>query len=303
MELRQLRYFAVLAEELHFRRAAERLHMTQPPLSQSIKLLEEELGAQLLERGRKRHVKLTAAGQTFLASAKRILEEAERAKQGALLAKDGEAGVLTIYHTDDYISDWFPDLLVKYNQQYPGVYVESFQGLSTRIADRLNSGELDCAFTTQPLPATLAECVIRHLPATPIVAVMPDTHPLSKSAAIQLSELANEKHLHSSASLATPFDIKLEQLLVKSKIRLSSALAFSNSVLEMEMVRRGHGITFSTLGSIPTHVKGVMTVPLDHPDAQLERALVWRKDNPNPTLQRFLELTDTMLAEQGEALD
>ncbi|MBL4836779.1 MAG: LysR family transcriptional regulator [Kordiimonadaceae bacterium] len=295
MELTQLRYFVMVAEELHFSRAAEKLNMTQPPLSQSIKKLEEEIGASLLERGRKRHVKLTPAGQTLLVSARRILEESQRAKQSALLAKSGESGILTIMHTDDYISGWLPDLLLEFNQCYPNIYLEFFQGISTHVAGRINSGELDCLFTTLPLNAALLGCEIFELPPTPIVVVVADGHPLASRQSIKLEELEGEQLLHASGSKKTPFAEKLEQLLAKAGIQNRSALCSNSSLVEMEMVQRGGRVTFATVGSVPSFLSGIKLIPINHSDAFLDQALVWRKDNSNPTLQRFLKLTKEAL--------
>ena len=293
MELRQLRYFVMLAEELHFRRAAEKLNMTQPPLSHAIKELESELGVMLLERGRRRYVKLTVAGQAFLQSARRILHETEKARQSTRTAHKGESGTLTIVHTDDYISSFLPDLLYRFNLRHPGVYLDFSQGISTRF-EQLNQGHVDCAFTTLPLSAAVLDCSILPLPPTPIVAVIPENHALSKRSRIKLRQVAKlferECRFHLTGTRTAPFETKLAQLFNKAGIEIHATLAPGGSLIEMEMVRRGYGVTFATAGSVPANIKGLTTVELDEPDAYLERALVWRGDNTNPTLARFLEM-------------
>ncbi len=293
MELRQIKYFVTLAEELHFRRAAERLNMTQPPLSQAIKELESELGATLLERGRKRYVRLTVAGRAFLESARMILHETERARQSTRIAQKGESGRLTIAHTDDYIADFLPDLLYRFNLRHPNVYLDFAQEFSTRF-EEFNRGELDCVFTTLPLSAAIADCAILPLPPTPIVAVIPEDHALSKRSRVKLRQIGHlferECHFHLTGTRTVAFEMKLAQLLNKAGVQIRATLAPSSSFVEMEMVRRGYGVTFATAGSIPANIKGLATVKLDEPDAYLERALIWREDNANPTLSRFLEM-------------
>ena len=292
MELRQLRYFVALAEELHFRKAAEKLNMTQPPLSHAIKLLENEIGASLLKRGRKKNVSLTIAGETFLSSAIRILEESERAKRRACMAGEGEVGTLSIGHTDDFIAGQFPDLLFRFNSLYPNCLLLFYQMASDIMPERLNHGELDCIFTTKPLPSTLADCRIKSLSATPIVLVVSDNHRLAGRKKIKLREIADERHLYTPGKGTTAYNIKLTKLLVDTGIRIKSVMEPLSSSVKFEMVRRGYGVAFATHGSIPPGMNGLKVLQINETGAELERALIWRQDNINPTLNKFLELFD-----------
>src|SRR6476661_1224473 len=118
MELRHLRYFVVVAEELHFRRAAERLHMSQPPLSQQIRQLEEEIGATLLLRNQ-RKVELTAAGAAFLVSAREILAAVEDAARQARRVQRGEVGRLAVGFVGSAMYSFVPELLRAFREQAP----------------------------------------------------------------------------------------------------------------------------------------------------------------------------------------
>src|SRR3569833_2895327 len=130
MELRHLRYFVAVAEELHFTRAAERLHIGQPPLSQQIQLLEEEVGARLLDRSR-RWVRLTEAGKLFLDDARRILALSAEAAETARLAERGEMGRLRIGFTASTpLTEVFNRAVNAYRRQYPGVTL-GFAEMST----------------------------------------------------------------------------------------------------------------------------------------------------------------------------
>ena len=121
MELRHLRYFVAVAEELSFTRAAERLHIGQPPLSHQIQMLEAEVGAQLLERS-KRWVRLTEAGKLFLEDARRVLALSEQAMQTARRAERGEAGELRVGFTfSTPLTPLFAAMINRYRQRYPGV--------------------------------------------------------------------------------------------------------------------------------------------------------------------------------------
>src|SRR5216684_1223059 len=122
MELRHLRYFVAVAEHRNFHRAAEHLHMAQPPLSQQIQDLERELGVQLFDRTR-RQIEVTVAGQVFLEDATRILSQVEQAEKRVKRASKGELGQLTIGYTSFLQCPLFPLILHQYHMQYPNVEI------------------------------------------------------------------------------------------------------------------------------------------------------------------------------------
>lgn len=293
MEIRQLRYFVTLANELHFRRAAERLNITQPPLSHSIKLLEQDIGALLFERGRKRMVTLTAAGEALYTRANKILQDIEQAKRDTLRASLGETGTLTIAHTDDFNADALSSLLYEYHHRFPGSALRYYQDVSLSMSERLMNGELDCIFLLKPTIAALAECQVKDLSPSPIVLAVPKHHRFAKRKKIKLSDIAGEQHLYSANDIPTAFDLKLNELLSNAGVRISSNVQSLSTAVSLDMVRQGHGVLLVSQGSIVNR-EGIVLLNIDADGAFLERALVWRKDNSNPALEKFLQILDEM---------
>ena len=189
MELRHLRYFIAVAEELNFTRAAERLHIGQPPLSQAIQALEADVGAQLFERTR-RWVRMTAAGHLFLADARTILALAGQAADTARRAQRGEAGELRIGFTfSTPLTPLFATVINRYRQQFPAVSLRLQEMATGPQLDALLQRTLDLGFvrpTERPAPAAL---ILRALREDPLVAVLPSALPLARKKSIAIAEL------------------------------------------------------------------------------------------------------------------
>jgi DNA-binding transcriptional LysR family regulator len=192
MELRHLRYFVAVAEELSFTRAAERLHIGQPPLSHQIQMLEAEVGAQLLERS-KRWVRLTEAGKLFLDDARRVLSLSEQAMLTARRAGRGEAGELRVGFTfSTPLTPLFATVVNRYRQRYPGVTL-TLQEMSTLgQIDAIVNRKLDLGLVRPPeaaLPEGITMSVLRR---DPLVLVLPLGHPLADKQAIAISDLEGQ---------------------------------------------------------------------------------------------------------------
>jgi len=142
VELRRLRYFVAVAEELHFRRAAERLHLAQPALSQQIRKLEVELGVELLHRS-KRAVALTPAGAVFLEEARRVLRHADEAARVARDARDGAAGRLRVGHLADAVPASLARAISRFAARHPNVDVQPETLPARRAVEDVRSGRLD----------------------------------------------------------------------------------------------------------------------------------------------------------------
>ena len=190
IELRHLRYFVAVAEELHFGRAAARLNISQPPLSQQILLLEEQIGARLLARTN-RSVSLTAAGAQFLADARQILGQVETAASRAARLHLGETGELRLGLTASapFIKT-VSDALLLYRQRYPDVHVQTQESHTREQIGPLGDGSLDLGLMRNtPLPDTLCWRVALR---EPMLAMVHHSHPLAGRARISLRELAAE---------------------------------------------------------------------------------------------------------------
>ena len=180
MELRHLRYFVAVAEELHFRRAAERLHMSQPPLSQQIRALEEEVGATLLLRNQRR-VELTAAGAAFLERAREILDAVEDAARQARRVQRGEVGRLAVGFVGSAMYSFVPELLRAFREQAPDIALRLHELGTTEQLRQLEDGRLDVGFMRAPgrWPGLRVETVLEE----PVVVALPDLHPLAPAPA------------------------------------------------------------------------------------------------------------------------
>jgi DNA-binding transcriptional LysR family regulator len=188
-EPRLLRAFVAVAEELHFGRAARRLHISQPPLSMQIRRLERQLEAQLFERDR-RHVALTEAGTFLLERARHLLAEADRARLEVRRIAQGDAGVLAIGYTPTAVYELLPNVIPMFRRARPNVRLELVELRSSHQPDALRERRIEVGFACGPLgQADLHE---RVLARETLVAAVPSKHPLARHMRISLAALAAE---------------------------------------------------------------------------------------------------------------
>ena len=193
MDMRHLRCFVAVAEELHFGRAAQRLHLTQPPVSLAIKELEDELGVRLLERTSRR-IALTPAGAEALQDAYAVLASADLMRRRAQEAAQGLMGSLTIGFISLPAYSFLPPLLRRFTQDYPRVKVSLLEGTTDQLIHDVESGRIDLGlvFQTSDLPATLDAQLVMH---EPLVVALPEHHPAAAQATVPLGKLAQEQFL------------------------------------------------------------------------------------------------------------
>ncbi|HEV3389688.1 MAG TPA: LysR substrate-binding domain-containing protein [Solirubrobacteraceae bacterium] len=190
MELRQLRYFVAVAEELHFRRAAERLHISQPPLSQQIRSLEDELGFALLVRTRRR-VQLTPAGEAFLRDARAILAELEGAVAAAQRIDAGQTGRLRVGFVGSALLSIVPGTVERFRSSRPGVAIELRERSTVDQLRAVAAGVIDVGLVRPPIEEEAglrAETVLRER----TVAALPVGHPLAALQRVPMRRLAAE---------------------------------------------------------------------------------------------------------------
>ena len=190
MKLRVLRYFIVLAEELHFGRAADRLAITQPPLSVAIKALEDELGVQLLKRDSK-HAQLTEAGSAFLAEARQIMERAERAGDIAKAVAAGLRGRLDIGVTGAMFYREIPSIVKRYEEVVPDMEVSLREMTSAEQINALLHNQVHVGFVNMgTVPPPLASI---SLDADEFVCCLSSSHPMAKERTVELANLTDEQ--------------------------------------------------------------------------------------------------------------
>jgi DNA-binding transcriptional LysR family regulator len=191
MELRHLRYFTAVAEELHFGRAAERLHMAQPPLSQHILHLERELGVQLFARTR-RKVELTDAGRVFLAEAQAILLHTEHAIRNAQRASRGEIGRLTVGFVLSATCSLLPEVLRVFRERFPTVELALEEVTTGQGLAALRDARMQLCFIRLPVPDLDAALWLEPVLKEKILLALPPHHPLTARAKVPLRLLSNE---------------------------------------------------------------------------------------------------------------
>jgi DNA-binding transcriptional LysR family regulator len=189
MDIRQLRYFLAIAEEGQISGAAKRLHIAQPPLSQQLKLMEEELGVQLVERG-SRNTRLTEAGSALRHRAEQILDLVNTTVKEIQAFDEGAKGTLALGTIASLGSTLLPDWISSFHQQYPGIDFLLWEGETERIIDLLNSGVIEIGLVRLPVDAAIFESI--PLPKEPLVAAMSKKWMNGKDGPMPIAELANK---------------------------------------------------------------------------------------------------------------
>lgn len=290
--LRHLRYFIAVADELHFGRAAERLGISQPPLSQQIRQLERTVSAQLLRRSNRR-VELTEAGRVFLAEARAILAQTERAVDLAQRAARGEAGELRIGFTASAtLSSKIPRAISAFRRARPAVHLQleemhTLQQIDALMAERLHLGIIRPA----PLPPALTE---RRLFSDPLVAVMRRDHPLLATlppgGRLPLKRLAEEPFVAFRRDAGTGVYDQVIALCLAADFspRISQEAAEPSTLIGL--VSAGLGVSLLPASYAHIHAEDVVYVPLQDAGAASEIHMVQRRDERSPLVDAFARL-------------
>ncbi len=187
MELRHLRYFVAVAEELHFRRAAERLHIAQPAVSEQVRKLEAELGVTLFNRTQ-RSVSLTAPGAALLDEARRVLHQAEVAQRAARNARSRQLGQLRVGYLPDAMPRFIPQSLARMTVAAPGIEILLESGSPLKLAEDVRQGRLDAAVVC--LPAPLGDLRLTSLGDEQAVCAVPEGHRFASQGSVRPDEIA-----------------------------------------------------------------------------------------------------------------
>jgi DNA-binding transcriptional LysR family regulator len=295
MELRHLRYFAAVAEELHFRRAAERLHISQPPLSQQIRRLEEELDVQLLERSRRR-VELTPAGAEFYVRAKEILDAVEDAARLARQVQRGDVGGLSIGFVGSAMYSMVPDVLRAFRSRRPAVDLRLRELTTAAQLDQLESGRIDVAFVrpSAPRDGIAVERVLRE----DIVVALPESSPLAGRDEIELADLRGEPLVLLNRSGSPGMRAALEAATQRfgGEAQLVQEAAEIQTVIGLVAGGVGFSLVPDSVRSLAR--RGVAYRRLaDGPSIEL--ALAWRAHDSAPVLAAFREVVRELAPEGG----
>ena len=287
MELRHLRYFVAVAEELHFGRAAERLHMTQQPLSQQIRQLETELGVLLFHRT-KRRVQLTEPGLAFLGEARQILLKADRAVEMVRQVAQGESGRLKVGFSGFATYSILPKVLRIFHMRFPHVELELEEMTTSSQVQALQDHQIHLGLMIPPVPdATLTlELILQE----PFVVILPETHSLATQPELALRALANESFILVSRHLEPGYYDQCISLFQQAGFSPKVIQKASQKQTILGLVSAGMGVSLAPASIRNIRRTGVVYSTLNAPMSEVELAAVWRQDEPSPILQTFLEV-------------
>jgi DNA-binding transcriptional LysR family regulator len=283
-EISQLRCFVAVAEELHFSRAAERLNMTQPPLSRQIRLLEHHVGVELLERN-SRNVRLTAAGKAFLPEAARILRMAEEAAFTARRAARGEQGSLAIGFTSASGYSLLPEVVRRLRERCPGVSLNLKELVSTAQVEALNAGEIDLGLM-RPHPVN-SELESLPLASEALMLAIHEREADQWPEAPTLASLHGRPFVMYSPYEARPFYQTLSERFARAGVVPDVVEHIGQVHTMLALVRAGVGAALIAEGAGRLKFDGIVMRRMD--TEPVEMVCTCRRDNENPVLRLFLQ--------------
>ncbi len=293
LELRHLRYFLAVGEELHFGRAAKRLHIAQPPLSQQIRRLEEIVGYQLFIRS-SRSVQLTAAGQALLDRARRSLTNLQNDLQIVQSIAHGESGTLTVGFVGSAMLTSLPDLLGYYRAQYPHVELRLREIHTSQLLQEISSGVVDVGFLRDVGPSDSLQ--IRTYWKESFRAFVPACHPLARRRGIRMAQLRDEPFVFFPKSAGS--------YAWDNTIDLCREAGFLPTIVQeapqwltvLRLVGAGLGVTIAPASVEPIATANVASCRIIATSRQTTIDLTCRRDDTSPLVQAFMELVNSFQA-------
>ncbi|MDM0115130.1 LysR family transcriptional regulator [Variovorax sp. J22R133] len=285
MDMRHLRCFVAVSEELHFGRAAERLHLTQPPVSLAIKELEEELGVTLLERTSRR-IALTRAGEDALRDARAVLAAADTMRKRAREAAQGLMGTLSLGFISLPAYSFLPPTMRSFTEDYQRVKISLQEGTTDQIIHDVESGGLDVGlvFRTPDLPAALNTRLVH---TEPLVVALPASHPMAGGTRIALEKLSNERFLG--------FERHQGPMMFDAIVATCMRHGFSPQLFParqmhtiVSLVSGGIGVALVPGSVQALHREGVVYRSMKGEKTVVETVAVWRKSDDSPLVKALL---------------
>ena len=296
IELRHLRYFVAVAQELHFGRAAEHLNITQPVLSDQIRRLETLLGVQLLHRT-KRVVRLTEPGRIFLADAIQLLEQAEAAVSTVQQAANGTLGKLSIGYTGPALYTVLPEIVRTFRDRHPNIELMLHEMCTPEQEAALLADKIHVGFLHPPINGPVQLQEVLH---EPMVIALPENHPLANQSSVSLKALAHESFIL--------FPRTVGPYLYSKILALCAEAGFSPKVVQevtpqptmIGLVAAGIGIAFVAASLQNIHRPGVVYRELQENAPSLRLAIAWKGEGnfsgrESPVLQNFLQIVNDWL--------
>jgi DNA-binding transcriptional LysR family regulator len=289
-DLARLRYFVAVAEELHFGRAAERLFIAQPALSQQIRRLEEQLGVALFERDR-RHVALTPAGVALLPEARAAVEQMDRALAVGRRFRSGVIGRLDIGYTPAAVGGLMSQIVRAFQDAHPDIELELHHSTFSDVSAGLRTGDVHAAFVR--LPLSVPDLRYSTLVVEPRVVALPPEHPLATRGELAIAELLDEPWIAIATNDATWRDFWLATEHRGGRpARIGVEAATPDEAFEAVLAGRGVLLTRPTIAERFAG-EGITTIPV--PDADPSHgAIAWRATTESALLRAFIATSETV---------
>jgi DNA-binding transcriptional LysR family regulator len=291
VDLRQLRYFVAVAEELHFGRAAERLGIAQPGLSQQIKLLERHLRVSLFVRST-RGVELTEAGNILLGQANKVIELADRAVQTTRRSVVGKKGVLKVGATMSGLHGAATAIVKEFRARHPDVDLEVHADFVSRNVEALSRHVLDVAFVIRPFNAS-SSVNYRRLGERELLLAVPEGNPLSLLERIPRSALLNVPFLDWPTNIDPPLVGHIHSLLFGAaehpdKVEVPDGTELTRALL----VAEGKGVGVITYPLTKLRIRGIAVRRIEEPAPVVEFGIAWRQGDLSSFAREFLAIAD-----------
>lgn len=295
MELRHLRYFVAVAEELNFSRAAERLGIAQPPLSQQIQHFERELGVPLFLRTRRR-VEMTEVGRALLGEARRTLDDAARIVTIAARAARGEAGSLRLGFSSAALYATAPAILRAFLARAPEVALSLLERSSEEQTEMLAAGALDAGFVRLPIANAPSSIALRKVAREPLMIALPPGHRLARRRAVALGALAQQRFIMVPQAAARGLHDQIVALCRRAGFEPCVAQEATEAATIVSLVSAGLGVAV-----VPASVRGLLRERVTYhairgADAITEMALAHDRGNPSRVLRLFLDTAREVIA-------
>ncbi|WP_063000111.1 LysR family transcriptional regulator [Nocardia jinanensis] len=305
MDFRHLISFITIAEELHFGRAARRLHLSQPSLSAQLQKLEKSLGVQLVART-SHEVELTPAGREFVARARIVVAQMDRAAQAAKATAEGRVGTLNIGYNLPASRHVLPESLARMTDRHPGIEVSLWEKRTGPQLAALADGSLDIALVYGH-PSTTDFRYVRLMRRVPLLAVVGRRHPWAHRSSVPFAELADQECVLFAREQCPAMYDSLVRAAASAHITLAVAQTADDPGATAHMVSVRPLVGFASLpravsmgmGAAGT---GTVAVKLRDPVPMLDLYAVWRADEENPAVGLFLECTDALDPDPAEAV-
>ena len=286
LTLRQIEVFLDLAESLHFSRTAVNLGIPQPAVSRSVRALEKALGVDLFRR-HTRSVQLTQAGQVFKTAAGDTREHLERAVERARSAAAGRVGQLRIAFMEFAVEGGFPGRLKAFKNACPQVSVDTRSSYTDKIIEDIGRGSVDIGFVVGPLQRD--GIATRTIHSHRYVAVLPPHHRLAGRRSLELAELKAEPFVLGRRATWEPYLDRIEALCQRAGFSPDVVQEADWSESIFAFVRAGIGVTIYVERSPALNPAGIVVRPLDDIQDTVATQMIWREDNDDPVLKKFLE--------------